>query len=161
MDQWGFAWYIRLHFNFDLLASLATFLFHSPTTTLAHRGWVVLESLYAKQSFLDTHRPKAAVTPSQFILKALSERERVLAEVGQTIEIPGLVASLKQIKQLKSQTPPGLPNAHSWTALESIPGGILHNSSMQPMVGLVPQTDAGEELSDTYEFWLGALWNAN
>jgi hypothetical protein len=161
MDRWGFAWYIRLHFNFDILASLATFLFHSPTNALANRGWAVLESLYAKQSLLDTHRPNAAVTPSQFILKAFGERERVLAEMGQIVEVPELIATLRQMNQLHTLTPPTPTNANPWTAVEKISGDFMHDDGTQRSEGFLPQADAGEGFSEGYEFWPGALWNAD
>lgn len=160
MDRWGFAWYIRLHFNFDILASLATFLFHSPTNSLANRSWAVLESLYAKQSLLDTHRPNAAVTPSQFILKAFGERERVLAEMGEIVDVPELIATLRQMNQLHTRTPPTPTNANPSTAVEWISGDFMHDDGTQRSEGFIPQADAGEGFSERYEFWPGALWNA-
>uniref|UniRef100_A0A0B7KIZ3 Xylanolytic transcriptional activator regulatory domain-containing protein n=1 Tax=Bionectria ochroleuca TaxID=29856 RepID=A0A0B7KIZ3_BIOOC len=161
MDRWGFAWYVRLHFNFDILASLATFLYHSPTNALADRGWAVLESLYARQSLLDTHRPNAAVTPLQFILKAFGERERVFAEMGHIIEVPELIAALRQMSQLHTVTPPAPTNANPWTAFESNSGNFMHVDGMQRSEGFVPQAEAGEGLSERYEFWPGGLWNAD
>ncbi|CAH0056151.1 unnamed protein product [Clonostachys solani] len=161
MDRWGFAWYVRMHFNFDILASLATFLFHSPTHAFANRGWTVLESLYARQSLLDTHRPNAAVTPSQFILKAFGERERVLAEMGQIVEVPELIATLRQINQLHTVTPPAPANANPWPAFGSTSGDFMHVDGTQRSDGFMPQAEAGEGFSERYEFWPGALWNAD
>ncbi|CAI6061762.1 unnamed protein product [Clonostachys chloroleuca] len=161
MDRWGFAWYVRLHFNFDILASLATFLYHSPTNALAERGWAVLKSLYARQSLLDAHRPNAAVTPSQFILKAFGERERVFAEMGHIVEVPELIAALRQMSQLHTVTPPAPTNANPWTAFESNSGDFMHVDGMQGSEGFVLQAEAGERLSERYEFWPGGLWNAD
>ncbi|VUC37328.1 unnamed protein product [Clonostachys rosea] len=167
MDRWGFAWYVRLHFNFDILTSLATFLFHSPTNGMAHRGWAVLESLYARQSLLDTHRSNAAATPIQFILEAFGQRERVLAEMGQVVEIPELIATLRQMNQLPLRQMDQLHlaaphvNPDSWSVFESTSGDLRLIEGAQGPAGFMQHAEGGEGEGETYEFWPGALWNAH
>ncbi|KAH8176715.1 short chain dehydrogenase domain-containing protein [Sarocladium implicatum] len=162
MERWGFAWYIRLHFNFDLFASLATSLFHSPATALGNRAWAVLDSVYARQTLLDSHRPKAAITPLQFILKAFAERERILADMGQIIAVPELIARLRQMHQLHTLSAPASTDMNAETAVKSSLGNFMHDKTgTQHLEGFMLQNNRGEGFSESYEFWPGALWNAD
>ncbi|EEU37964.1 uncharacterized protein NECHADRAFT_13089, partial [Fusarium vanettenii 77-13-4] len=97
MDRWGFAWYIRLHFNLDLLASLSTFLYHRPLSSLAERGWTIFTSPYIRDTLLQEPKSKTAVISAQFTLRAYTQRERALADAGQCVETPNFIIKLRQI----------------------------------------------------------------
>jgi hypothetical protein len=81
--------------------------------------------------------------------------------MGQIVEVPELIATLRQMNQLHTLTPPILTHANPWTAVESISGDFMHDDGTQRSEGFMTQADAGEGFSERYEFWSGALWNAD
>ncbi|KAG9251452.1 fungal-specific transcription factor domain-containing protein [Emericellopsis atlantica] len=97
MDRWAFAWFARLHFNFEHLTSLSTFLYQRPTDSMADRGWAVLESMYARHSLLYNLKLKAPATQAQFALKAYAQRERALGRTGQIVETPEFIMRLRNM----------------------------------------------------------------
>jgi hypothetical protein len=155
MNKWGFSWYIHLHFNLDLITSLSTFLYHSPTGSLADRGWAVFESLYVRNSLLHHLRPNPA---THFVLKAFAERERALADSGQFFEVPEIILNLRQIVKSPLVMPPVLTIPDQWTDFGTVAGVPTDATQFMNMFMPFP---GGSEESEGYNFWSGVSWSAD
>ncbi|KAJ3520261.1 hypothetical protein NM208_g13782 [Fusarium decemcellulare] len=159
MDRWGFAWYIRLHFNFDILASLSTFLYQGPTGSLADRGWAIFGSLYARHSLLENLRSKAALTAAQFALKAFTQRESSLAEVGQFVETPDVIVKLRQMINSPLATPRTPTMSNQWATMTNtaVPMDGMQQMNMNMFMPFAREGEGDQN----YDFWPGGMWSTD
>ncbi|RTE84229.1 hypothetical protein BHE90_001318 [Fusarium euwallaceae] len=162
MDRWGFSWYIRLHFNLDLLASLSTFLYHRPLGSLADRGWTIFTSLYIRHTLLQDPRSKATVTAAQFALKAYAQREGALVEAGQSVETPDFITELRQTINSPLATPPIPAISNQWATLGvmTAPSVQMDETHEMNMHMFMPFTGEGGG-DGSYDFWPGVPWGTN
>ncbi|RSL48878.1 hypothetical protein CEP54_012703 [Fusarium duplospermum] len=162
MDRWGFSWYIRLHFNFDLLTSLSTFLYNRPLGSLADRGWAIFTSLYISHTLLQDPRSKAAVTAAQFALKAYTQRESALIEAGQSVQIPDSIIQLRQIISSPLATPPIPAISNQWATLGAMGAASVQMETTHEMNMHMFMPFTGEGGGDGgYDFWPAVPWGAN
>ncbi|RSL50755.1 hypothetical protein CEP53_008682 [Fusarium sp. AF-6] len=162
MDRWGFSWYIRLHFNLDLLASLSTFLYHRPLGSLADRGWAIFTSLYIRHTLLQDPRSKAAVTAAQFALKAYAQREGALVEAGQSVETPDFITELRQTINSPLATPPIPAISNQWATLGVMTAPSVQMDATHEMNMHMFMPFTGEGGGDgSYDFWSGVPWGTN
>ncbi|KAJ4211738.1 hypothetical protein NW759_012338 [Fusarium solani] len=162
MDRWGFAWYIRLHFNLDILASLSTFLYHRPMSSLADRGWAIFTSLYIRHTLLQDPKSGAAVISAQFALKAYAQRERALVEAGQCVETPDFIIKLRQIIQSPLATPPIPAISDQWATLGTMTTTAVQMEATHEMDMhmFMPFTGDGGG-GGSFDFWPGVPWRTD
>ncbi|KAI8677650.1 Fungal-trans domain-containing protein [Fusarium keratoplasticum] len=162
MDRWGFAWYIRLHFNLDLLASLSTFLYHRPLSSLADRGWTIFTSPYIRDTLLQEPKSKAAVISAQFALRAYTQRERTLADAGQCVETPNFIIELRQIINSPLATPPLPAILNQWAALGTMTTAAIQMEATHEMNMHMFMPFTGEGRGDgSYDFWPAVPWRTD
>ncbi|KAM0549454.1 hypothetical protein ACHAPJ_009440 [Fusarium lateritium] len=157
MSQWGFSWYIHLHFNLDILASLSTFLYHSPMGTLADRGWAIFESFYVRKSLLQNLGSKAATTAAQFALKAFAQRESILLDAEQFVETPEVILKLRQMVNSPLVTPPDPTISSQWATFGAMTGVSESTEETQFTNMFMPLTGGNEE-GESYSFWPDVSW---
>ncbi|KAM6517739.1 hypothetical protein FSOLCH5_006507 [Fusarium solani] len=162
MDRWGFAWYIRLHFNLDILASLSTFLYHRPMSSLADRGWAIFTSLYIRHTLLQDPKSEAAGISAQFALKAYAQRERALVEAGQCVETPDFIIKLRQIIQSPLATPPIPAISDQWATLGTMTTTAVQMEATHEMDMhmFMPFTGDGGG-GGSFDFWPGVPWRTD
>ncbi|KAJ4266001.1 hypothetical protein NW762_003974 [Fusarium torreyae] len=160
MSRWGLAWYIHLHFNLDILASLSTFLYYSPMGSLSNRGWAIFESLYAKNSLLQNLGSKAATTAAQFALKAFVHRDSTLLEAGQFSEVPEVILRLRHMVNSPLVTPPDPTISGQWATFGTMAGTSGRTEETQFMNMFMPLTRASQE-DENYNLWTGIPWTAD
>lgn len=151
MEPRGFAWFIRLNFHNEAVASLFSLLYQRPTGTLSDRGWVVLERTYAQNPELLNLSQRSNIAQAQFALKAFDVREKAFAAAGHFLEVPSFIAQLRQKLQPASSTtatgPPSMAmdtgTPMSYPSMDFSPDGQFQT----------PDPNHGSLL--TWNFWEG------
>ena len=96
MDQQGFLWFVKLHFQLDLFAVMTGQLCSRPTGILADRAWNVMDKIYTYHPEISDLSNKAYAAQAQFVLKAWKARERAYAQLGQIIDIPHFIYRIQE-----------------------------------------------------------------
>lgn len=98
MDQPGWNWYMRLHFQLDIFVYMVGQLCHRTTGRLVEKAWDVIEDVYVfHPEFMDTSR-KLYSHLGIFVFKAWKKREEVLrAKLGHAPETPRCVQKLREL----------------------------------------------------------------
>ncbi|GJN85276.1 hypothetical protein PLIIFM63780_008840 [Purpureocillium lilacinum] len=116
----GFLWWVKLHFQLDILALMIAQLCRRPTGSLADRGWAVMERVYEYHEELSDMTQKQNSVQAQFVLKAWKMREQAYARAGRAIQSPHFIMQLRDMlpsheprsSTQSSATPPMASQAH-------------------------------------------------
>lgn len=91
----GFVWYLRLHFQVDILGVLTGQLCKRPTGSLPDRGWTAVEKAYKWHPELFDVSQKPYASQAQFTLKAWKVREQAFIRQGRPLETPAFITRLR------------------------------------------------------------------
>ncbi|KAJ6440063.1 C6 zinc finger domain-containing protein [Purpureocillium lavendulum] len=125
----GFSWWVKLHFQFDVLALMSAQLCRRPTGSLADRGWAVMGRVYDYQEELFDMSQKQNSVQAQFVLKAWKMREQAYARAGRAIQAPHFILQLREMmpshehrsSTQSSSTPPMASHTHMQQAQQPKP----------------------------------------
>lgn len=102
MKEWGFEWFIRLHFHLEIMASLSSFMYQRPISDFSDRAWRVFEILYREFPEMYNLSQRAHATQAQFTLKAWDAREQAYHNSGSMTQVPEFIVRLRQAVQQHS-----------------------------------------------------------
>lgn len=97
MENTGFVWFFKLHFQIDVFIVMAGQLYKRPTGRLADRAWKVIDRVYQFHEELWDMSRKENVQLGIYMLKAWRARERSLVQLGMPYETPLAVPRLQDI----------------------------------------------------------------
>ncbi|KAE9572576.1 hypothetical protein CGMCC3_g11257 [Colletotrichum fructicola] len=97
MENTGFVWFFKLHFQIDVFIVMAGQLYKRPTGRLADRAWKVIDRVYQFHEELWDMSRKENVQLGIYMLKAWRARERSLLQLGMPYETPLAVPRLQDI----------------------------------------------------------------
>ncbi|KAI8176987.1 Aurofusarin cluster transcription factor aurR2 [Colletotrichum sp. SAR 10_75] len=97
MENTGFVWFFKLHFQIDVFIVMAGQLYKRPTGRLADRAWKVIDRVYQFHEELRDMSRKENVQLGIYMLKAWRARERSLVQLGMPYETPLAVPRLQDI----------------------------------------------------------------
>lgn len=126
LQQTGFLWFVKLHFQLDMFAVMTGQLCQRPMGSLADRAWAVTERVYNNHGELYNMSQKQYSMQAQFTLKAWRTRERAFAHAGQAPETPRFVLRL-------CEAPP--PHDGRSSAQTATPQQQQANGDMDPFLG--------------------------
>lgn len=120
LEQYGFGWFVRMHFQIDVFSVMTGQLCQHPTGSLADRGWAVVGRVYHHMpEFFDvTQKPYAQ--QANYTLKAWKAREAAFIKAGLPVEVPRCVSRLRELMphhesrsstQSQTTTPPSATRA--------------------------------------------------
>lgn len=121
LQQTGFLWFMKLHFQLDTFAVMTGQLCHRPTGSLADRAWAVTERVYTHHDELYDMSQKQYSIQAQFTLRAWKTRERAFLQAGRALETPHFILRLRELvpsshdgrSMQSSTTPPTLPSSQA------------------------------------------------
>lgn len=99
MKEWGFGWFVRLHFHLEIMASLSSFMYQRPICDFSDRSWRVFDNLYREFPELHNFGQRAHITQAQFTLKAWDAREQAYHNSGSMLQVPEFIMKLRQMVQ--------------------------------------------------------------
>ncbi|CAM1507865.1 Fc.00g047130.m01.CDS01 [Cosmosporella sp. VM-42] len=137
MEQKGFLWFVKLHFQLDVFAVMTGQLCQRPAGTLADRAWNIIDKIYTYHpELLDTSN-KSYAAQAQFVLRAWKAREQAFASVGRAIELPHFIYRLRECSGSdRSSEPMHTPTSRQpaaqpqITELDQFLGGYLDVSAL-------------------------------
>lgn len=151
LQQTGFVWFVKLHFQLDTFAVMTGQLCQRPTGSLADRAWAVTERVYNHHVELYDMSQKQYSIQAQFTVKAWKTRERAFLQAGRALETPHFILRLRELVPAShdgrssvqsSATPPTLtsqPHAHpqrpSQLNLQQQQQQQQQNGEMDPFLG--------------------------
>ncbi|KAJ0387817.1 hypothetical protein COL922a_001652 [Colletotrichum nupharicola] len=97
MENTGFVWFFKLHFQIDVFIVMAGQLYKRPTGRLADRAWKVIDRVYQFHEELWDMSRKENVQLGIYMLRAWRARERSLVQLGIPYETPLAVPRLQDI----------------------------------------------------------------
>ncbi|KAJ0286342.1 hypothetical protein Brms1b_004146 [Colletotrichum noveboracense] len=97
MENTGFVWFFKLHFQIDVFIVMAGQLYKRPTGRLADRAWKVIDRVYQFHEELWDMSRKENVQLGIYMLRAWRARERSLVQLGMPYETPLAVPRLQDI----------------------------------------------------------------
>ncbi|OAA41811.1 fungal specific transcription factor domain-containing protein [Metarhizium rileyi] len=97
MAECGFLWFVKSYFQLDVFAVMTGQLCQRPTGSLADRGWVGVERLYAYHTELFDMSQKQYSVQAQVTLKAWKLREQALMQTGRHLETPQFIQRLREL----------------------------------------------------------------
>ncbi|KAM4066389.1 fungal specific transcription factor [Hirsutella rhossiliensis] len=97
LQQTGFLWFVKLHFQLDMFAVMTGQLCQRPTGSLADRAWAVTERVYSHHAELYDMSQKQYSIQAQFTVKAWKTRERAFMQAGQALETPHFILRLREL----------------------------------------------------------------
>lgn len=97
MDDLGFLWFAKLHFQLDIFSVLTGQLSQRPIGSLSDRGWTVVERVYKYHDELMDMSQKHSASQAQFTLRAWKAREHAYISSGQAFETPSFVTKLREL----------------------------------------------------------------
>ncbi|KAF7552020.1 hypothetical protein G7046_g7552 [Stylonectria norvegica] len=140
VEQKGFLWFVKLHFQLDVFAVMVGQLCQRPTGSLADRAWGIIEKIYAFHPELLDMSNKSYAAQAQFVLRAWRAREQAFAQMGQIIELPHCIYRLQESSSNSdsrsseplSLTPTSRPAAapQQITEIDQFLGGYLDVSAL-------------------------------
>lgn len=96
MDQKGFLWFVKQHFQLEVFAVMTGQLCKRPTGSLADRAWNVVDKIYTYHPELLDLSNKAYAQQAQFVLRAWKAREQAFAQMGRSIDLPHFIYRLRE-----------------------------------------------------------------
>ncbi|KJZ73971.1 hypothetical protein HIM_06639 [Hirsutella minnesotensis 3608] len=120
LQQTGFVWFVKLHFQHDMFAVMTGQLCQRPTGSLADRAWAVTERAYSHYTDLFDISQKQYSVQAHFTLKAWRARERAYMQAGRVLETPPFILRLRELAPSlehrpsthSSATPPTVTPTH-------------------------------------------------
>ena len=96
MKEWGFGWFIRMHFHLEILATLSSFMYQKPLSNFADRSWRMFELFYREFPEIGNLDQRAYLAQAQFTLKAWDAREQAYHSSGSMLQVPDFIVQLRQ-----------------------------------------------------------------
>ncbi|KAF4983675.1 hypothetical protein FZEAL_962 [Fusarium zealandicum] len=161
MDQAGFLWFVKYHFQLEIFTVMTKQLCQRPTGSLADRAWNLVEKTYHFHPELLDMSQKANSAQAQTTLKAWRAREQALLQEGQRIDCPSFIYRLREYasSEGRNSEPPCQQSAAQpptpvaqMTDLDPFLGGYLDVSTLnwdmwgnmnQPQNQLAPELFGG------------------
>jgi hypothetical protein len=97
MNDWGFLWFAKMHFQMDVFRVMTGMLCSRPTGSLSDRGWIIAEKLYQHHPELFDISQKQYSSQAQLTLKAWQAREQAYAANGRCLDTPNYIRKLREI----------------------------------------------------------------
>ncbi|KAK1726585.1 hypothetical protein CaCOL14_004372 [Colletotrichum acutatum] len=95
MENTGFVWFFKLHFQIDVFIVMAGQLYKRPTGKLADRAWKVVDRIYQYHEELWDMSKKENTQLGVYMLKAWRARERALVQLGLPYDTPVAIPRLQ------------------------------------------------------------------
>ncbi|KAF7544306.1 hypothetical protein G7Z17_g10061 [Cylindrodendrum hubeiense] len=139
MEQTGFLWFTKLHFQLDIFAVMTGQLCKRAMGTLVDRAWNLIDKIYHFHSELFDMNQKAYAAQAQLVLKAWKVREKAHAQAGRSLDYPAFIYRLQECSPAESrgsepppQTSMSQPPAPSTqiTDMDQFLGGYLDVSAL-------------------------------
>ena len=174
MSEYGFLWYVRLHFQLEVFAVLTGQLCQRPTGSLSDRGWSVVGKMYKWQPELFDMSQKQYASQAQFTLKAWKAREQAYMQLGRPLETPPFITRLREslptFDSRSSTTASGTPSSSMQPQepindMDQFMGGYLDvsalNFDMWADLGSANSTSNNNQMSAAFfgGFGLGNMSN--
>ncbi|KAM0246564.1 hypothetical protein ACHAP5_004688 [Fusarium lateritium] len=139
MDQTGFLWFLKFHFQIDIFTVMTKQLCQRPTGSLADRAWNMVKKIYHYHPELLDMTQKTYSTQAQTVLKAWKNREQAFRAAGQPYETPNFIYRLRDVVMSENRTAEPSPqqpmvqlpaNSHQMTDLDPFLGNYLDVSTL-------------------------------
>ncbi|KAF0641844.1 hypothetical protein FPSE5266_07085 [Fusarium pseudograminearum] len=131
MDETGFLWFLKFHFQVDIFTVMTKQLCQRPKGSLADRAWNMVEKIYHYHPELLDMTHKTNCIQAQTVLKAWSKREQARREDGQIIETPNFIFRIRDVIASESRTSepsPQQPITHA-------PASATQMTDLDPFLG--------------------------
>ncbi|KAM0549782.1 hypothetical protein ACHAPJ_009221 [Fusarium lateritium] len=115
MEQAGFLWFLKFHFQIDIFTVMTKQLCQRPTGTLADRAWNMVQKIYHYHPEILDMSQKTYAIQAQTVLKAWKTREQAFRAAGQPLETPNFIFRLRDVVSSENRTSepsPQQPVAH-------------------------------------------------
>ncbi|KAF4466599.1 transcription factor [Fusarium albosuccineum] len=139
MEQAGFLWFVKFHFQIDIFTVMTKQLCQRPTGSLADRAWNMVEKIYRFHPELLDMTQRSYAVQAQTVLKAWKTREQAFMQAGQPLECPNFIYRLRDCATSEgrsSEPPTQQPIAQpptttaQMTELDPFLGGYLDVSTL-------------------------------
>ena len=139
MDQTGFLWFMKYHFQVDVFTVMVKQLCQRPRGSLAARAWNMVEKIYHYHPELLDMSHKSNYIQAQTVLKAWKNREQAFREDGQVLETPNFIYRIRDVVMSESRnsepspqqpTTNAPPNTTQMTDLDPFLGNYLDVSTL-------------------------------
>ncbi|KAI5461686.1 fungal-specific transcription factor domain-containing protein [Mariannaea sp. PMI_226] len=139
MDQTGFLWFVKLHFQLDIFAVMTGQLCQRLTGSLVDRAWALVQKVYRYHPELFDMNQKAYAAQAQLVLKAWKIREQAYAQMGRSLESPDFIYRLQETcAESRTSEPPLVPatiaqpptSVAQPTDLDQLFGGYLDTGAL-------------------------------
>lgn len=131
MDETGFLWFLKFHFQVDIFTVMTKQLCQRPKGSLADRAWNMVEKIYHYHPELLDMTHKTNYIQAQTVLKAWSKREQAHREDGQILETPNFIFRIRDVIASESRTSepsPQQPITHA-------PASATQMTDLDPFLG--------------------------
>ncbi|KAG5919893.1 hypothetical protein E4U42_006393 [Claviceps africana] len=132
MSEYGFLWFVKSHFQFDVFAVMTGQLCRRLTGSLAERAWAIVERVYHYHDELFDMASKQHAVQAQITLKAWKARQQYFMHNGQLLETPRYIHRLREL----------LPSADSRSS-------TFHHSATSTPPAAFPQSTAASSSCST------------
>lgn len=105
MDQTGFLWFFKFHFQLDVFTAMIGKLYQRPTGVLADRAWRLMETIYRFHPELSDLTLKTHVELAHFVMRAWRAREQAFLSEGRPLWCPEFIQRLQQLLYKDSVDP--------------------------------------------------------
>ncbi|KAM0340870.1 hypothetical protein ACHAPU_010286 [Fusarium lateritium] len=114
MDQAGFLWFLKYHFQIDIFTVMTKQLCQRSSGSLADRAWNMVQKIYHYHPELLDMTQKTYSIQAQTVLKAWKNREQAFIAAGQRYETPNFIYRLQEVvcENRTSEPSPQQPIAH-------------------------------------------------
>ncbi|EWG46089.1 hypothetical protein FVEG_06682 [Fusarium verticillioides 7600] len=139
MDQTGFLWFLKFHFQIDIFTVMTKQLCQRPTGSLADRAWNMVQKIYHYHTELLDISQKTYYIQAQTVLKAWKNREQAFRAAGQPLETPNFIYRLRDVVKSENRTSEPSPqqplthppqNSQQMTDLDPFLGNYLDVSTL-------------------------------
>lgn len=128
MEQTGFLWFVKLHFQLDIFAVMTGQLCQRVTGALVDRAWNLVQKVYRFHPELFDMNQKAYAAQAQLVLKAWKAREQAYAQMGCSLDYPAFIYRLQECCSTDSTrgSEPPPPTAVAQPQVSSAPSSELN-----------------------------------
>ncbi|KAF5021221.1 hypothetical protein F66182_6740 [Fusarium sp. NRRL 66182] len=104
MEQAGFLWFFKYHFQIEIFTVMTKQLCQRPTGSLADRAWCMVQKIYRYHPELMDMSQKTYSVQAQMVLRAWKKREQAFRAAGLPLETPNIIYHLRDVVTSEPRT---------------------------------------------------------